>query len=205
MRKTEPGLVPQEDSVGLDREAFLHDPAHIVDVPVEGAVGEVDHPDAVEPALVPKVEQRLLDRSERHGAVHRIFGHRIGVDIERLTACEHEPVVVRLVAIAVEDDDVARRDQRLVDHLVAGRSAVGDEEDVVGAERACGHVLGALDVAGRLEQAVEAAGRRAALREEQVDPVELAHVADPVGLEHGLAAGDRQRVESADRVAARIS
>ena len=56
-----------------------------------------------------------------------------------------------------------------------------------------------LDVAGRLEQAVEAARRGAAFREEDVDAVELAHVADPVGLEHRLAARDRQRVEGADR------
>ena len=33
----------------------------------------------------------------------------------------------------------------------------------------------------------------------RVEPVELAHVADPVGLEDRLAARDRQRVERADR------
>ena len=41
--EAEPGLVPQEDQVGLDGEAFLHHPAGVVDVAVEGAVGEVDH------------------------------------------------------------------------------------------------------------------------------------------------------------------
>ena len=70
--------------------------------------------------------------------------------------------------------------QRLHDHLVGGRRAVGDEEHVVGAEGARGVLLRLLDVAGRLEQAVEAAGGGAALGEEQVDAVELAHVADPV-------------------------
>ena len=66
-------------------------------------------------------------------------------------------------------------------------------------KRARGLLLRLLDVAGRLQQAVEAAGGRAALGEEQVDAVELAHVADPVGLEHRFAARDRQRVEGADR------
>ena len=60
-------------------------------------------------------------------------------------------------------------------------------------------LLRLLDVAGRLEQAVEAAGGGAALGQEQVHAVELAHVADPVGLEDRLAARDRQRVERADR------
>ena len=56
-----------------------------------------------------------------------------------------------------------------------------------------------LDVAGRLEHAVQAAGGGGALREEQVLAVELAHVADPVRLHDRLAARDRQRVEGADR------
>ena len=42
-------------------------------------------------------------------------------------------------------------------------------------------------------------GGRRRFGEEQVGPVELAHVADPVGLEDRLPAGHRQRVEGADR------
>ena len=197
--EAEPGLVPEEDQVRLDGEAFLHHPAGVVDVAVEGAVGEVDHLRPVEPALGLEGEERLLDAGERHRAVHRVFRHREGVDVERLAAGQHQAVVVRLVAVAVEQHDVAGRDQRLVHHLVRGAGAVGDEEDVVGAEGARRHRLRLLDVAGRLQQAVEAAGRGARFGEEDVQPVELAHVADPVGLEHRLAAGDRQRVEGADR------
>ena len=90
--------------------------------------------------------------------------------------------------------------QRLVDHLVRRRRAVRDEEHAVGAEGARGRVLGPLDVARGLEQAVEAAGRGRRLGQEQVGPVELAHVADPVRLEDRLAARDRQRVEGAHRL-----
>ena len=197
--EAEPGLVPEEDEVRLDGEAFLHHPARVVDVAVEGAVGQVDHLRPVEPALGLEGEERLLDAGEGHRAIHRVFGHREGVDVERLAAGEHQAVVVRLVAVAVEEHDVAGGDQRLVHHLVRGAGAVGNEEDVVGAEGARGHVLGVLDVAGRLQQAVEAAGRGARFGEEDVQAVELAHVADPVGLEHRLAARDRQRVEGADR------
>ena len=199
-REAEPRLVPQEDEVGLDREALLHHAAHVVDVAVEGAVGQRDRPDLVEPAGGLEVEQRLLDVAQRHGAVHRVRHHREGLDVVGLRARQHHPVVVRLVAVAVGDDDVAGLEQRLVDHLVRGRRAVGHEEHAVGAEGARGRVLRLLDVARRLEQAVQPARRRRRLREEQVGAVELAHVADPVRLEDRLAARHRQRVEGADRL-----
>src|SRR5206468_4585264 len=110
-----------------------------------------------------------------------------------------EPVVVRFVAVAVDQDDVAGPQERLVDDLVRRRGAVGDEEAPVAAEGAGRLVLRDLDVAGRLQQAVEATGGRGGLGEEQVGPVELPHVADPVGLEDRLPTGYRQRVEGADR------
>ena len=46
---------------------------------------------------------------ERHGAVHRVFRHRERLDVERLRAAQHHAVVVRLVAVAVDDHDVAGR------------------------------------------------------------------------------------------------
>ena len=166
---------------------------------VEGAVGEIEHLDAVEPAVSLGTQERLLDRLQRHRAVHRIFRHRERFDIERLCAGEHHSVVMRLVAVAVDDRDVARREQRLHRHLVRGRGAVGHEEDAIGAKRPCRLVLRLLDVAGRLQQAVEAAGGRAAFGQEQVQAVEFAHVADPVRLEDRFAARDRQRMERTDR------
>jgi hypothetical protein len=198
-RKAEPGLVPQKDQVWLDREAFLHHPAGVVDVAVERAVGEIEHLDAVEPAVGPGTQKRLLDRLQRHRAVHRIFRHREGFDIERLRAGQHHAVVMRLVTVAIDDRYVTRREQRLNRHLVRRRGAVGHEENAIGAKRARRLVLGLLDVPGRLQQAVEAARGRAALGQEQVRAVEFAHVANPVRPEHGFAARDRQRMEGADR------
>ena len=107
--------------------------------------------------------------------------------------------MVRLVAVAVDDDDVAGRAKSLHDNLVGGRGAVGGEVAPLGAEGSCGELLHRLDVACRLQQAVEAAGGRGRLGQEDVGAVKLAHVADPLGVEHGLAAGDGQGVERPDR------
>ncbi len=43
-----PGLVPEENDVRLDRQHLLHETLHVVDVAVEGAVGEQQHPHPVE-------------------------------------------------------------------------------------------------------------------------------------------------------------
>ena len=114
---------------------------------VEGAIGKRDGLDLVEPAGGLEIEQGLLDAADRHRPVHRIRHHRVGFDVVRLRAREHHAVVVRLVAVAIGNDDVARLEQRLVDHLVGGRGAVGHEEHAVGAE---GAAAPHLDVAGEL-------------------------------------------------------
>ena len=152
-----------------------------------------------QPAIGFQVQQRLLDRTKRHRAVHRVFRHRECFDVKRLRARQHHAVMVGFVAVAIDDRDVAGRQQRLHGHLVRRGRAVGDEEDVIGAERARRHVLRLLDVAGRLQQAVEAARCRAAFGEEKRGTVEFAHVANPVGLENRFAARNRQRVKGADR------
>ncbi len=157
---------------------------------------------AIEFAFGLQRQQRLLDAAQRHRAVHRVLGHRIGFEVQRLRARQHHRVVVRLVAVAIDQHDVAGRKQRLQHDLVRGRGAVGDEVDVVRAEGARRHFLRALDVAGGLQQAVQPAAGRRRLGHEQVDPVELRHVADPVRAEDGLAARHRQRMERADRLAA---
>ena len=61
----------------------------------------------------------------------------------------------RHVAVAVDDDDVVRRDVRVPDHLVRGRSAVGDEEAMIGAEDARGIALRGRHRPGVVEQLAE--------------------------------------------------
>ena len=105
-----------------------------------------------------QIEQRLLDRAQRHGAVHRVLYQRKSLDVVGLRPRQHDTVVVRLVAVAVGNHDVAR--------LAAAPGAtillevdvpLVHEEDALGAERARRLVLGFLDVAGGFEQAVESA------------------------------------------------
>ena len=197
--ETKPGFIPKEDQIRLDRQAFFHDAAHVVDVAVKRAVREVHHLRAVQPTFRLQVQQCLLDRPKRDRAVHRVFRHGECLDVERLRAGQHHAVVVRLVAVAVDDGDVAGREQRLHRHLVRCGCAVGDEEHVIRTEGARGFLLGLLDSACGLEEAVEAAGRCAALREKKRRTVEFAHVANPVRPEDGFSASNRQRVKRADR------
>ena len=66
----------------------------------------------------------------------------------------------RDVAVAVDHDDVARRDVGVPHHLVRRRRAVGDEEAVVGVEDARGVALGRGHRAGVVEQLARARRRR---------------------------------------------
>ena len=106
-----------------------------------------------------KSQQLLLDLAQRHGAVHRVWVQRIAVEIDDMGARQDQPVVVRLVAVAVDQEDVAGLHQRLADDLVGGRGAVGDEIGAPGAEGARRQLLRLLDRAGRLQQRIEPAAR----------------------------------------------
>ncbi len=82
--KGEPCLIPQEDQVGLDGEAFLHHPFDVVDDAVKGAVGQQQHPHPVQLACGLQFQQLVLDFLQRHRAIHRIFVQRIAVEIDNL-------------------------------------------------------------------------------------------------------------------------
>ena len=85
----------------------------------------------------------------------------------------------RLVAVAVDDDDVARRDRRVPDHLVRRRRAVGDEEQLVGVEDARGVALGRGDRTRVVEQLAELVDGVADVGAQQVLAEELVeHLAD---------------------------
>ncbi len=116
-------------------------------------------------------------------------------------AHQHQPVVVRLVAVPIDQDDVARLQQGLDYDLVGGRGAVGDEEGALGPEGPRRHLLRLLQRAGGIEQGIEPAGRGGGLGQEDVHAIELRHIPDPVGFDDGLAARDGQRMEDAGRLA----
>src|SRR5205823_11671831 len=154
-----------------------------------------------EPPLGLQVQQCFLDRAQRHGAIHRILGQRISFDIERLTAAKHETIVMRLVAVPVYKNDISRTHDGLDRDLVGGRGAVGSEEELLTTKGPCCLVLGSLDIASRFEKRIQTTGRSRRFSHENVGPVEVTEVADPMGVEDGLASGYWKRVKRADRTA----
>ena len=60
-------------------------------------------------------------------------------------ASEHHAVMVRLVTVAIDQDDVARPDQRLHHDLVGGGGTIGDKVGTLGAEGARSQFLLALE------------------------------------------------------------
>ena len=195
----EPRLVPEEHEVRLDGQTLLHHPLDVVEDAVERAVGEHQHLDAIELARPLEGEQLALDLGERDRAVHRVLVERVRVEVAHLGAGQHQPVVMRLVAVPVDEHDVARADIRLADDLVRRRRAVGDEVRAARAERLRGQILGLAQRTGRLQQRVEPAAGGRRLGQEDVEAVEVDHVLDPVRAHHGLALADGQRVERPGR------
>ena len=127
-----PRLVPQEADVRLDRQHFLHDAPRVVDDAVEDAVGQQQHAYPVQLPGRLQVQQRLLDGLQRHRR-HRSRTAATGrLEVQRVRAGQHQAVVVRLVAVAVDQHDVAGPGQGLHDDFVRGRRSVGDEVGVVG-------------------------------------------------------------------------
>ena len=114
-----------------------------------------------------------LDLAQRHAAVHGVLVERIGVQVGDVRPGQHQPVVVRLVAVAVDQHDVAGLDQRLSDDLVRGRGAVGDEEGLPRAERLRGQFLRVPQRTGRLQQRIQTTAGCRRLGQEDVQPVEV--------------------------------
>ena len=102
-----PRLVPQEADVRLDRQHLFHDASGVVHDTVEGAVGEQQHAHPVQLSSRLEIEQRLFDRVERNGPIDGELRQRIRIQVERIRAGQHQTVVVRLVAVAVDQHDVA--------------------------------------------------------------------------------------------------
>src|SRR5438874_1284367 len=108
---------------------------------------------------------------------------------------------MRLVAVPVYQDDVSRTHNGLHSDLVGGRGAVGSEEELLTTKGPRCLVLGGLDIAGRFEQRIQTAGRGGRFSHENVGPVKMTEIANPVGIENRLPASYWKRVKRADRTA----
>ena len=85
--------------------------------------------------------------------------------------------------------------------LVGGRGSVGHEERVLGAVGAGRKFLGLLQRVHRGQERIQATGGRRGLGQQQVQPVEVQEVLDPLGAHHRTTAGNRQGVEHTHRAA----
>src|SRR4030095_12688723 len=193
-----PGFIPEEEDVRLDREHLLHEALHVVNVTIKSAVSKQKHSHAIESSFGLQVEKRFLDCAQWHRAIHRILRQRISFDVERLPAAKDKTVVMRLVAVTIDQDDVARTNQRLHRDLVGSRSAVGAKKEPLTTKSPRRFVLRDLDITGRLQERIQAARRGGRFREENIGAVEMAEVANPMGIENRLTARHRQSVEGAD-------
>src|SRR5262249_1974560 len=73
------------------------------------------------------------------------------------------------------------------------------EEHMISAKCAGGLFLRNFDISRRLQQAVEATGGCRGFGQEQVQPIELSQVSNPIRFEDGFASRDRQSMERSHR------
>ena len=140
--------------------------------------------------LLDCLEQGLLrDRAEDAVlAVHR----RIQVD--RVRARQHHAMVHGLVAVAIQQHLLARRDESLEDDFVAGGRAIGGEEGAAGAECLGGLLLRFQDDALGLHQGVQGGHRDGQVGVEHVLAHELVEVVHPGAVAQRVARAVARRV-----------
>ena len=140
--------------------------------------------------LLDRLEQGLLrDRAEDAVlAVHR------RVQVDRVRARQHHAVVHGLVAVAIQQHLLARRDQGLEDDLVAGGRAVGGEERAARTEGLGRLLLRFQDDALGLHQRVQGGHRHGQVGVEDVLAHELVEVVHPWAVAQRVARAVAGRV-----------
>mmetsp|Transcript_37921 Transcript_37921/g.62882 ORF Transcript_37921/g.62882 Transcript_37921/m.62882 type:complete len:219 (+) Transcript_37921:1860-2516(+) len=120
---------------------------------------------------------------------------RVRVQVRGQGPRHDDAVVVRFVAVPVKQDDVIGGQQRLQHNFVRRRGPVGDEVRVLGAVGLSRPLLGILDGAGRVQKGIQAATSGTALRTEDVHPVEVHEVVQPIGLQQRRPTADGHGME----------
>ena len=69
-RESKPCLIPEEDEIGLDRQALFHHPFDVVDMAVERAICEHEHAGSIELSFGLQIEQGFLDGAQRNRSIH---------------------------------------------------------------------------------------------------------------------------------------
>ena len=141
------------------------------------------------------MQQSLLDLLQGNSAVHGILIQRIRIQITDMGTTQHHSVVMRLMAVTVDQHNILRTHQCLDHDLVRGRGTVGREKRVFGTKGASSVGLRFLDRTVRLQQRIKPARGRRSFCQKNTDTVKVDHIANPVRLGHRLAPRDRHRME----------
>jgi len=180
-REAVPGLVDDHFDAFFMRR--LDDRREVVAQAVVGAGGE-DQRLRVR-MFFDRVQQGLF----RHRAVEPVLAVERRVEVDRVRAGEHDSVVHALVAVTVEQQLLAGREQGLEDDLVRRRGAVGGEVGAARAERLRRLRLRLRDDAARLHQRIEHRHRDRQIRVEHVLAHELVEIVHPGAAAQRLARG----------------
>ncbi|KDB51540.1 hypothetical protein X805_29180 [Sphaerotilus natans subsp. natans DSM 6575] len=181
-----PGLV--DDHLDAGGVGGRDDRRQVVAQAVVGAARQDQHPG------LRMVLDRLQHPRARHRPEQAVALVDRGVQVHRPRARQDHAVVHRLVAVAVEQQRVARRQQRLEDDLVRGRGAVGGEIGAPRAEGLRGQALRLRDHAGRMQQRIELRHRHREIGAQHLLADEVVEVAHPRAGAVGVAAGVARRV-----------
>src|SRR6266513_1268959 len=106
-----------------------------------------------------------------------------------------------LMTVADNEHDVTGTHDGLDRYLVLGGGAIGSEKPMLATKGPGSFLLSNFDIACRFEQRIQAAGRGRRFCHENIRPVEMTKVANPMRVEDRLASRHRQGVEGANRTA----
>mmetsp|Transcript_116453 Transcript_116453/g.202551 ORF Transcript_116453/g.202551 Transcript_116453/m.202551 type:complete len:202 (+) Transcript_116453:3375-3980(+) len=147
-----PGLIPQKDKVRFDSQALLHHHLYVIDNPIESAVGQNDALDSIQQPAPFVLKQFVLDVGDPHSPIHGVFVQRVCVQVCRQGTRHHHPIMMRLVAIPVQDANIAWAQHCLQNDLIRSRCPVRHEVSCMCPIRFCCLFLGKLQRPGGVQE-----------------------------------------------------
>mmetsp|Transcript_44358 Transcript_44358/g.111765 ORF Transcript_44358/g.111765 Transcript_44358/m.111765 type:complete len:266 (+) Transcript_44358:1163-1960(+) len=153
--KTVPGLIPQEDQSRMDGQTLLHDFGHVVHVAIEGTVGQQQHLNILQATKRLEAQQTLLDGPKRNTTIHCIRLERKCIQVHSRKTGQTGRVMMRLVCVAIDQNNITRAADGLSNNLVRSRSTVCHPKSVIGAKRLGCELLTNFDRAMRFQQRVQ--------------------------------------------------
>ncbi len=108
--------------------------------------------------------------------------------------------MVGFVTIPIHQNDIVRLHQRLNHNLVTGRCAIGGKKRLPCAKRTRRRFLRMLDRTMGIQQRIQSTRCGRGFRQEDVHPIKVAHILDPMGLGNGFPTADRHGMKHTGRL-----